>query len=178
MFILRMKEQVFMYVANAIGLVILLFIITSESMSRMSTLPPEFLDKQKQLTAQNESYRQFPYTDTTGHLTIGIGRNLSECGISYLEAFSLFQNDVDYFYSRLNSLVTCFDRLDIARQVVLVDICFNVGINGLLEFKQLLLALECNDFDRAAQEIINSKAYTQAPNRYQKNADIMRTGVI
>lgn len=132
--------------------------------------------KLKNLLVQHESYKQFPYTDTTGHLTIGIGRNLSERGISTNEALSLLDDDIFYFSSKLDSLLPYFSSLDDNRAIVLVDMCFNVGVRGLLEFKEMLKYIEEKDYEKASQEISNSKAAHQNINRYQQLAYIMKTG--
>jgi GH24 family phage-related lysozyme (muramidase) len=42
---------------------------------------------------QQEGCRLKPYTDTTGHITIGYGRNLTDCGISQDEADLMLAND-------------------------------------------------------------------------------------
>jgi lysozyme len=137
---------------------------------------PETRQKLKNLLVQQESYRQFPYIDNTGHLTIGIGRNLSDRGISSNEALALLDDDIFYFSSKLSSLFSFFDSLDDNRQIVLVDMCFNLGFNGLLNFRDMLDAIERGDFERASQEILDSKAANQARDRYDQLAYIMRTG--
>jgi lysozyme len=137
---------------------------------------PESRKKLKELLFDHEDYKQFPYSDTTGHLTIGIGRNLSTRGISISEAFQFLDDDILYFSPKLSSLFPFFDGLDDNRQIVLIDMCFNVGINGLLNFKDMLEAIKNKDWQKASEEIINSKAAEQCPNRYQKLAYIMKTG--
>lgn len=139
-------------------------------------MTPETRQKLKNLLVQHESYRQFPYADTTGNLTVGIGRNLSSRGISSTEALSLLDDDIFYFTSKLAHLVPCFNGLDDNRKIVLVDMCFNLGVNGFLGFKRMLEALERNDFNAAADAIMDSKASEQCGERYQQLAFIMRTG--
>lgn len=141
-------------------------------------MTPESRQKLRSLLVQNESYRQFPYTDTTGHLTVGIGRNLSNRGISQNEAFTLLDDDILYFISKLDSLFSFYSSIDDIRQIVLVDICFNVGINGLLKFKNMLGFLEKKDWENAANEILNSNAAKENVNRYKQLASIMLTGEI
>jgi lysozyme len=137
---------------------------------------PETRQKLKNLLVQHESYRQFPYSDTTGHLTIGIGRNLSDRGVSTNEALSLLDDDIFYFTTKLAHIVPCFNRLDDNRKIVLVDMCFNLGVNGFLGFKSMLDALERDDYNAAADAIVDSKAAEQCGERYQQLAFIMRSG--
>jgi lysozyme len=139
-------------------------------------MTPENRKKLKDLLIQHESYKQFLYTDTTGHLTIGIGRNLSDRGISSTEALTLLENDIFYFSAKLSHFLVFFDLLDDNRKIALIDMCFNLGVHGFLEFKEMLEHLENKDWDKASDEILNSKAAHQNPNRYEQLAYIIKTG--
>lgn len=141
-------------------------------------MTPEARQKLKNLLVQHESYKQFPYVDTTGHLTIGIGRNLKDRGISLNEALYLLDGDELYFSNKLSSSLKFFDDLDEPRQIVLVDMCFNLGLQGLLGFKEMMLAIEAKDYERAAQEMLESKWATQVNERATCLARIMRSGDI
>ena len=134
--------------------------------------------KLKQLLVKHESYKQFPYTDITGHLSIGIGRNLSDRGISTSEAFYLLDEDIMYFTGKLNHFLKFFSKLDENRQIALIDMCFNVGVQGFLNFTQMILALEAHDYPRAANEMLNSKWAEQVGDRAIALANIVRTGNI
>jgi lysozyme len=139
-------------------------------------MTPESRQKLKNLLVQHESYKQFPYIDTTGHLTIGIGRNLKDRGISLNEALYLLDEDAQYFTSKLSGTLQFWDGLNEARQIALVDMCFNMGLQGLLGFKEMMLAIEAQDFDRAAQEMLDSKWATQVGERATSLARIMKSG--
>jgi lysozyme len=141
-------------------------------------MTPEARQKLKNLLVQHESYRQFPYVDTTGHLTIGIGRNLKDRGISLNEALYLLEEDEVYFTNKLSSILKFWDDLNEARQIVLVDMCFNLGLQGLLGFKEMMLALEAKDYQRAANEMLDSKWSEQVKDRAVCLANIMRAGEI
>jgi len=134
--------------------------------------------KLRKLLTQHEEYKQFVYSDTTGHLTVGIGRNLSDRGISLNEANYLLDEDITYFYTKLSQFLPFFRRLDDNRQIALIDMCFNVGLQGFLNFKQMMLALESEDYERAAQEMLNSKWADQVGARAHQLAEIVRTGNI
>ena len=138
-------------------------------------MTPEAKQKLKTLLVQHEDYKQFPYTDTTGHLTVGIGRNLSDRGISTTEAFYLLDDDIMYFTGKLMHYLNFFTSLSENRQIVLVDMCFNLGVQGFLNFKEMILALEAHDYERAAHEMIESKWAQQVGERATKLANIMRT---
>lgn len=141
-------------------------------------MTPEGKQKLKGLLVRHEKYMQFPYSDTTGHLTVGIGRNLTDRGVSATEAFYLLGDDVDYFDSKLLQYLRCYSGLSEARQIALVDMCFNLGVQGFLNFKEMIAALEMGDHGRAADEMLNSKWAQQVGDRANVLANIIRTGEI
>lgn len=138
-------------------------------------MTPEAKQKLKGLLVEHEKYRQFAYTDSTGHLTIGIGRNLTDRGINPTEAYYLLDDDIFYFNNKLNHYLPFFSELDENRQIVLIDMCFNLGVQGLLAFKQMVSALESHDYERAAREMMESKWAEQVGERATQLAAIMRT---
>ena len=127
---------------------------------------------------KHEGLRLKPYTDTVGKLTLGIGRNLEDKGITEQEALFMLNNDVDYFYSKLCQSIGWMKKLDDARQNVLVNMAFNLGIAGLMTFKKMLLACEHGNFKIAATEMLNSKWAEQVGYRANELAEQMRTGQI
>lgn len=139
-------------------------------------MTPEARQKLKGLLVQHESYRQFPYTDLTGHLTVGIGRNLTDRGISQNEAYFLLDEDISYFHAKLMHYLDCFEKLNMPRQVALVDMCFNLGLQGFLNFKEMVSALEAHDYARAADEMLDSKWAQQVGERAVRLANIVRSG--
>ena len=141
-------------------------------------MTPEARLKLKQLLVQHESYKQFLYVDSTGHSTIGIGRNLTDRGISTTEAFYLLDDDILYFSSKLNHFLPFFSVLDENRQIALIDMCFNLGVQGFLNFKNMIAALESHDYERAAKEMLDSKWHEQVGDRATTLANIIRTGEI
>jgi len=139
-------------------------------------MTPESKKKLRDLLIGHESFEQFPYTDTTGHLTIGIGRNLTDRGVSTSEALAMLDNDIIYFVNRLNHYLTFFDSLDDIRKIVLVDMCFNLGVHGLLAFDRMLDAMKDGNFKLAAIEMLDSKWAGQVKGRADQLASMMRDG--
>ena len=116
------------------------------------------------------------YNDTQGIPTIGIGRNLRDTGVSKEEAYYLCSNDIDRIVNALQSDIPQFNSLDDVRQRVLVDIAFNVGVSGLLLFKNMLSAISVGNWQDAHDQLLNSLAARQAPNRYNRLAQMLLTG--
>ena len=102
-----------------------------------------------------EGFRRFPYRDSVGVLTIGIGRNIQEVGISEEEAEYLLVNDIDMCRKQLIGFPWyTYQPPDI--RDALVNMCFNMGIRKLLAFNRMLNALANKDYATAAKEALNS----------------------
>lgn len=130
----------------------------------------------KQLLRKHEGFRQFPYLDSVGVQTIGIGRNLVSRGITEAEAFFLLENDIEIVVEELRLALHWFDALDETRQVVLVDMAVNLGVPRLLGFKKMLAAMRAARWDDAAVEMRDSTWSLQVGNRAVELAEMMRTG--
>lgn len=136
-------------------------------------MSPENILKLKALLIQQEGMKLFPYMDTTGNITIGAGRNLTARGISNAEALGLLDDDMAYFIEHLpNALPWCL-KLGDARFSGLVSIAFNNGMARLMDFHQMLDALETGQWQKAHDECLSS---IQAPTRYNQIAAIFLTG--
>lgn len=131
------------------------------------------------LTSQliaHEGMRLRPYTDTTGHLTIGVGRNLSDIGITRDEALDLLDHDIERAIAGLSLRWPWTQQLDPVRQRVLIDLAFNLGLYGLSRFTRMLAAVQAGDYDDAAAEMLASRWADQVKQRAQTLARMMRTG--
>ncbi len=133
-------------------------------------------DKLQNLLIQQEGYRQFAYKDTVGKLTIAIGRNIEEKGISKQEAMVMLGNDISYFDAQLNSKLPFYSSLDEVRKCVLVDMAFNLGMNRLLGFKRTLDLVSLKQYAAAAREMLDSTWSHQVGKRSVVLSIMMETG--
>lgn len=119
------------------------------------------------------------YTDSLGYLTIGVGRLIDQRkggGITAAESAYLLQNDISSRVVELRQRIAWFDRLDEARQGVLLNMSFQMGVDGLLAFKNTLAMIERGDYDAAADGMLESLWAKQTPARAKRLSDQMRTG--
>lgn len=126
---------------------------------------------------RDEGFRVFPYTDTEGFLTIGYGRNLTTKGIDRDEAEYLLDRDIAKAKMETNEALPWVAEMDEARQAVIYNLCFNVGLGGLLGFRKMLAAAKLGDYETAAWEMKDSKWYTQVGPRAARLATQMRDGI-
>lgn len=132
--------------------------------------------KLREQLIRHEGYRQFPYRDTVGKLTIGCGRNLDDVGISRTEAETLLDWDIAHAEAGLRQRYVWFPDLDPVRQAVLVNMTFNMGLVTLGQFRNTLAMVASGDYEGAALGMLQSKWATQVGNRAKELAEMMRTG--
>ncbi len=125
---------------------------------------------------RDEGLRLDPYKDTVGKLTIGVGRNLDDRGISKNEAFFLLDTDVEEVIRDLDRELPWWKDLSNNGQRALANMCFNLGITKLLGFKRMLLYLNRKRYALAAEEALNSKWARQVGSRANRIADLIRHG--
>lgn len=107
-----------------------------------------------------------PYRDSKGKLTIGIGRNLDDVGISDDEAVMLCQHDVLRVSSELAAAIPWIGELEETRQAVLYQMAFQMGTHGLMGFKNFLTLAKEGRHQEAAAEMLRSKwAEEDSPSR-------------
>jgi len=150
----------------------------------------------KKLVA-HEGLRLEVYQDTLGIDTIGIGRNLEdrgiteqeladldipniehvyEYGITEADAVYLATNDVQIVEEELLRAHPCVDSLDSVRQLILMDMAFNMGVPRLNKFKNMWAAIHSEDFPTAAKEMLDSRWANQVKSRSVKLAHAMHHG--
>lgn len=133
-------------------------------------------DKLKELLIKHEAMRLFPYKDSVGKLTIGIGRNLEDVGITEAEAFFLLDNDIAKAVSHCRSAYPWFNELDDSRQNVICSMVFNLGMRGFANFKKLIAAMEKKDYAEAANQMKSSLWASQVGKRATELAEMMLMG--
>lgn len=117
-----------------------------------------------------------PYTDTVGKLTIGVGRNLTDRGISEEESDVLLLNDIGRVRVELHETFPWFDALDSVRQAAIVNIAFNIGLTRLRTFRKALAAMAHKQYGQASDEFMDSKWARQVGARAAELAAQIRTG--
>ena len=132
-------------------------------------------EKWTQLTKRFEGLRVLPYECPTGHLTIGYGHNL-ENGITPEMAEFILKRDLETAERAVKDKFAWYFKLNDARQFVLLDMAFNMGIARLCTFKKMLAAVERGDYATAAKEMLDSRWAFQVKTRAEKLAEMMKTG--
>ena len=137
------------------------------------------------------------YEDSLGIETIGIGRNLKdrgitkeeleymdipsmdviyEHGITEADARYLAMNDIRIVENELCRVHPCVEDLDSVRQLILMDMAFNMGVPRLCKFKNMWAAIHEGNFDAASIEMMDSRWARQVKSRAKKLSDAMKSG--
>ncbi|AOT08125.1 glycoside hydrolase family protein [Pseudoalteromonas luteoviolacea] len=124
----------------------------------------------------HEGFRSQMYKCTKDKWTIGYGFNL-ESGITKEEAALLLQCRVKRISHQLSNELPYFALPNEQRQAVLVNMAFNLGVTGLMNFKKTLSYVEAGDYEQAAIEMMDSRWAKQVPNRAQELSNQMYTGM-
>jgi lysozyme len=132
---------------------------------------------QIKLLTRDEGLRLKPYRCTAGKLTIGVGRNLEDVGITKEEAEQMLANDISRVVVDIVKRIPWAMKLDDARFSVIHSMVFQMGIGGVMNFRKFLNALQMGDFTRASIEMMDSKwAQHDSPARAKRLAEVMRSG--
>lgn len=133
----------------------------------------------KQLMDQikrHEGVRYKVYSCPANKLTVGVGRNLEDLGLSQAEVDFLLDNDINRCIKELESAFPFYKDLDEARRGVLINMCFNIGISRLRRFKKTMAYIEQGDYDKASVEMLDSLWAKQVGKRAIELSKIMKEG--
>lgn len=135
------------------------------------------LNLMKDELRRDEGLRLKPYEDSVGKLTIGIGRNLDDNGITETEADFLLTNDIASAMGTLDMFIPWWKNLSEVRQRAVLNMCFNMGIHKLMGFTNMLKALRTGDYETASAEALNSEWSRQVGARSHRIAIQIASGV-
>ena len=130
----------------------------------------------KELLELHEARRTRMYKCSAGFNTIGIGHNLDANPISERAVDIIFEDDLNGVLNDLTKNLPWWRNLSENRQLVLVDMCFNLGIGRLLGFKHTLKAMEEGRYEDAAKGMEQSLWATQVGSRAIRLIKMMREG--
>ena len=129
----------------------------------------ELIAELKEMLIKNEGMKLHPYQCTSDKTTIGVGRNLTDNGITSAEAELMLANDMDGVFADLDRNLPFWKTMPYNVRLVLADMCFNLGINRLLKFTKMLEAMEERDFELAGEELLDSTYAVQVKGRADRN---------
>jgi len=136
----------------------------------------ELFNRLKYQLELHEGRKNKPYKDTVGKITIGIGRNLSDVGVSNVEIDAMLLNDVIRVEKDLDMYLNWWKDKPDNVKLVLLDMCFNLGISGLLKFKNTLDHIKNSQYNESAEEMLKSKWAAQVGKRAVTLSNMLKNG--
>ena len=134
---------------------------------------PELLDRLKAF----EGYRRHAYHCSLDHLTIGYGTMIEEGGHGVPEYIAelLLRDYLQTIETRLKAH-DWYSALDTARQHCILEMAYQMGVEGVLGFRNMIAALERGDYAEAANQALDSLWAKQTPNRARDVAERLAAG--
>ena len=124
------------------------------------------------------------YLDHLGNPTLGVGHLITEddpeygqeigTPVSEERVWEAFEKDVEISFDDCTILFHNFQTLHEEAQLILLNMCFNMGRPKLSKFKNMRMAISKYNYDVAADEMVDSLWYTQIPNRPKRLVERMR----
>lgn len=131
--------------------------------------------KLQNLLIQDEGLKLNPYICTASKLTIGVGHNIDDNGISEETAMFILDEDLKQAINDLRTIFSFKIDTDSPRHCALISLMFNIGLTRFKKFNKMILAAKLGDWDHAADELKASKWYTQVGNRGPKLTLMLKT---
>lgn len=125
---------------------------------------------------RDEGFRQFPYRDTRDIETIGYGFNLQSDGLTPEESEYVLRCRISRARVNIVTTLPWAMQLDDVRMGVLINMAYNMGLAGLLEFKTMLNLVQRGDYLLGSQAMLQSKWAAEVGERAKRLALQMKTG--
>lgn len=127
-------------------------------------------DKIKAMLVRHEGLVCHLYQCKADKTSIGVGRNLSDVGISEDEAMYLLNNDIKRTTEDLDKNYGAWITFPAEARMVCIDLVFNLGITGFMKFKKTRQLMELGMWLEASEELLDSKYHIQLPSRSLYNS--------
>jgi lysozyme len=134
----------------------------------------------KKRIRDHEGFIAKPYLDSLGKATIGYGHLITdedefENGKEYSkdDLLKLFEKDFAKAEMGADQLVGHIQELHIEAKNVITEMVFQLGTQGVRNFKNMIAALEARDYPRASREMLDSRWHAQTTNRCESLSKIM-----
>ena len=119
----------------------------------------------REVLTDHEGLKYKPYKCTAGKLTIGIGHNLDDRGVSPAVVNLMYDEDVTEVVADLKIIFTDFDDLPYDIHIVLADMRFQLGANRFRKFRKMIAAVKQSNWPEMIIQMKDSDWYKQTTNR-------------
>ena len=134
------------------------------------------MERLKNQLVIDEGLELKPYRCSADKLTIGVGRNIQEVGISKEEAMVLLENDIARVTGQCMAEFNWFSDLSEVRKEAVINLVFNMGITTFKKFKKTIGYIEQGLFELAGTELLDSNYARQVGDRSLRVANMLADG--
>ena len=142
------------------------------------------MEKLRQQLVIDEGVKYEIYNDHLGYATFGVGHLVlesdpeygSELGTSISESrvIEAFEQDCENVLRDCNILYENFEDLPEEVKQIVANMMFNMGRPRLSKFKGMKRGVDAEDWNAAADEMVDSAWYRQVTNRAERLVERMR----
>ena len=123
----------------------------------------------------HEGFVEHVYDDSLGIPTIGYGFAIKDLVLEEDLCDEILLRKLRILGRSVMGKFPFFDSLPSECKSVLMEMCYQLGVTGVSKFKKALKAMENGDWEKAADEMLDSKWAKQTPNRAKEMSDIIRS---
>ena len=123
---------------------------------------------------KNEGLKLKPYRCSSGKITIGVGRNIEDVGISEEEAMVLLDNDLKRVSCEFKKIFGYECKYSKEIVIVMKDMLFQLGLSRFKKFKKMIRGVKEKNIKKIIDNIIDSRYYNQVKSRADRNIALLR----
>lgn len=135
----------------------------------------------RSIIEREEGWRPEPYYDHLGFVSVGYGFNLHMPKHAPLPSFVMpkiagdawLQALIDHIRLELHEELTWMNE---SRQAIIISMAYQMGVKGVLSFGDMWAAIRAGDWNKAADEMLDSLWAKQTPARAHRHAEVMAHG--
>ena len=138
------------------------------------------IEELKKMLIRDEAEVNHAYQDSEGYWTIGVGHLIDKRKggkISHKISMLILDDDIAEVMGQCDRSFDWFDSLDEARKMVILNMVFNLGLDGFKKFKKTIYFIKIGDYDEASVEMLDSTWSNQVGVRAARLSTIMKTGL-
>ena len=124
---------------------------------------------------EHEGYRKSVYLDSLGKPTIGYGFLIEALELEEDICELILRRKVEKVINTVRFKFNWFDDMPEKVQDVIVNMCYQLGVNGFAKFSKTIEFFKKKEFIKASEEMLRSKWYMQTPNRAKELSRIIKS---
>jgi len=123
----------------------------------------------------HEGFKSTVYQCTEGYDTIGYGFAIKDLELTEEIAEDILIGKLSKLRLRLCKTFDWFLDTPEVVQEVIMNMCYQMGLSGFSQFKKTIYYFETEQYEEAADEMLDSLWHKQTPARSQELSDVIRS---